>query len=107
LGIIVFLIILVTAFGSDETSKGKTKGTYFTGGDFFLYGEVNRNLACPYCQTKGMILVKPMKIKSGISGAKAGGGLMTGGISLLITGISSKKSANQAHCKKCSTTWNF
>jgi hypothetical protein len=48
-----------------------------------------------------------MKRKKGISGGKVMGGLLTGGISLLATGLSRKEQATQAHCDNCKSTWDF
>jgi hypothetical protein len=44
-------------------------------------------------------------MKKGISGAKAMGGLFTGGISLLATGLSRKENATQRWCAQCDTYW--
>ena len=45
--------------------------------------------------------------KMGISGAKATGALLTGGLSLLFTGLSREEEFTQAHCLTCNSTWHF
>ena len=71
------------------------------------WGPVNSALVCPHCQTRGQVHTKSMKRKKGISGGKVVGGLLTGGISLLATGLSRKEQATQAHCDNCKSTWDF
>lgn len=110
-GVIFILVLLVGLFSTDSAEAKKlessSKIVTFSTSDRLIYGEVSRNMICPHCQRKGMVMTKPVKIKAGVSGAKAGIGLMTGGVSLLATGLSSKKNQTQAHCKNCSTTWIF
>lgn len=72
-----------------------------------IWGPVNLALICPHCQTKGQVHTKRVKRKKGISGGKVVGGLLTGGISLLGTGLSRKQRATQAHCDNCGSTWDF
>jgi hypothetical protein len=60
---------------------------------------------CPHCQVKGQVLSYPVEIKRGISGGKATGAILTGGISLLGTGLSRKESRTQMGCGNCKTTW--
>lgn len=67
----------------------------------------NPNLVCPHCQTKGMVWVEQIKVKKGISGGKATAALLTGGLSLLATGLSKKGLVTKATCKNCSMTWHF
>ncbi len=71
------------------------------------WGIQNTTLVCPHCQTKGQVRTMPTKRKRGISGAKATGALLTGGTSLLVTGLSRKEGVTQAHCDHCGSTWDF
>jgi hypothetical protein len=71
------------------------------------WGVKNSMLVCPHCQTTGNVRTKPIVQKSGISGAKATGAVLTGGISILATGLSQKENKTQAHCDKCGSTWVF
>lgn len=69
--------------------------------------QLNPMMICPHCQTKGNVMTKSIKQKRGISGSKVMGGLFTGGISLLATGLSGKESKTQAYCASCDSTWTF
>jgi uncharacterized Zn finger protein len=71
------------------------------------WGPVNSALVCPHCQTKGKVHARVLKRKRGISGAKVMWGLMTGGRSLMVTGLSRKERLTQAHCDHCGSTWEF
>ena len=71
------------------------------------WGPQNPALVCPHCQTKGRVRVKPVQRKKGVSGAKATGALLTGGVSMLATGLSRKEGSTQAHCERCNSTWDF
>ena len=71
------------------------------------WGPQNPAMICPHCHTKGRVRVKPVTRKKGISGAKATGALLTGGVSMLATGLSRKEGLTQAHCEHCNATWDF
>jgi len=75
--------------------------------DDVQWGPVRPAMICPHCQTKGQVHTKSVKQKKGISGGKVMGGLLTGGISLLATGLSRKEKLTQAHCGNCNSTWYF
>jgi len=51
------------------------------------------------------VTTKPVKVKRGVSGGKATAAVLTGGISLLGTGLSRKVKATELHCGNCSMTW--
>lgn len=65
----------------------------------------NKEMICPHCQTKGSVITKKTKKKGSISGGKVMGGLMTGGVSLLATGLSRKEKVTEAYCKNCKIKW--
>ena len=71
------------------------------------WGPLNSALVCPHCQAPGKVRTRGLKVKKGISGAKATGALLTGGVSLLATGLSRKEATTQAHCDNCNSTWQF
>lgn len=71
------------------------------------HGPLNRVFVCPHCQSKGKVRTKAVKRKKGISGGKATAALITGGISVLATGLSRKENLTQAHCESCNSTWLF
>lgn len=71
------------------------------------YGAVNLAMVCPHCQAKGKVRTKKVDQKAGVSGGKATAALLTGGISLLATGLSRKVKITQAHCDACESDWAF
>jgi len=71
------------------------------------WGPLNPAMICPHCQEKGKVRLAPITQKKGISGGKATGAILTGGISLLATGLSRKENNTQAHCDNCEATWIF
>lgn len=72
-----------------------------------LHGATNPQLVCPHCQTKGKVRAKSVHQKKGISGGKATAALLTGGVSILATGLSRKENATAAHCDNCNSNWVF
>jgi hypothetical protein len=64
-------------------------------------------MICPHCQVKGQTRTKIVENKRGVSGGKATAAILTGGISLLATGLSRKEEATQARCGNCSNLWSF
>ena len=77
---------------------------------------INPNLVCPHCQVRGRVATSQIKSKQGISGGKATGpcslvgspfAVLTGGLSLLATGLSKKKLVTEARCGNCSMSWHI
>lgn len=64
-------------------------------------------MVCPQCGERGQVRVKTVKQKRGVSGGKAAGALLTGGLSLFATGLSRKAQVTEAHCSNCSITWHI
>lgn len=62
-------------------------------------------LVCPHCQTRGQVTAYPVTTKDGISGAKATGAILTGGVSMLGTGLSRKSAKTRMVCGNCGTEW--
>jgi hypothetical protein len=71
------------------------------------YGPINPQVICPHCQTRGTVRTIPIKKKTGISGGKATAAFLTGGVSLLATGLSRKEAFTQAHCGNCNSVWSY
>lgn len=67
----------------------------------------NSKMICPHCQTKGSVKTRKVKRKKGISGGKATGALLTGGLSLLATGLSKKEKVTEARCTACGAIWHY
>ena len=112
-GILVGIPVIVLIYGAimnfkkviEELQKYEEnkRGTRLTG----LYGRTNSAMTCPHCQEKGKVRVKPVEQKKEASGAKATGAILTGGASLLFTGLSRKEQLTQVYCDNCHNTWNF
>src|SRR5436305_5690990 len=68
-------------------------------------GQVNAAMICPHCQARGTVRTKQVTQKKGVSGGKATAAVLTGGVSLLATGLSRKEAMTEAHCDKCGSTW--
>jgi hypothetical protein len=64
-------------------------------------------IVCPHCQVRGQVVTKRVKVKRGVSGGKATGAVLTGGLSILATGLSRKEAVTRATCGNCNTTWTF
>jgi len=64
-----------------------------------------RGITCQQCGSVGTVTTKEMKKKSGISGGKATAAVLTGGFSILATGLSRKDKVTQMHCSACGVTW--
>lgn len=62
-------------------------------------------LVCPHCQTKGHVVAHPVVTKDGISGGKATGAILTGGVSMLGTGLSRKSAKTRMECGNCGSNW--
>ncbi|HYA40277.1 MAG TPA: hypothetical protein VEF34_03175 [Syntrophobacteraceae bacterium] len=49
----------------------------------------------------GKVEIEVKQMKKGISGGKATAAILTGGFSLLVTGLSRKEQLTEAKCRKC------
>lgn len=67
---------------------------------------INKLLTCPHCHIAGFVDQREVKTKQGISGGKATGAVLTGGISLFATGLSRKQKVTEMRCTKCKTVWH-
>lgn len=69
---------------------------------------LNIKLVCPHCQTAGFCSTIPITVKQGISGGKATAALLTGGLSVLATGLSrAPATMTKVICSNCKSTWQF
>ena len=64
-----------------------------------------KGINCQQCGSVGTVTANEMKKKSGISGGKATAAVLTGGFSILATGLSRKDKVTQMHCSACGVTW--
>lgn len=75
--------------------------------DALKYGPLSAQMACPHCQSRGVVHTKKVTQKKGVSGGKATAAVLTGGLSMLATGLSRKEALTEAHCVNCGATWHF
>lgn len=66
----------------------------------------NSQLVCPLCMKSGNVYTKLVKRKKGLSGGKATAAILTGGISMLGTGLSRKEKQTECYCKNCRSTFH-
>ena len=64
-------------------------------------------MICPHCQAKGNVTTERVKVKKGVSGEKATAAVLTGGVSILATGLSRKEELTKAYCRNCGNVWHF
>jgi hypothetical protein len=70
-------------------------------------GMLRPQIICPQCQERGQVRCKAVTNKEGVSGGKATAALLTGGVSMLATGLSRMEAATQATCDNCQSVWQF
>jgi hypothetical protein len=61
---------------------------------------------CPHCQQAGGVSRRLVRRKRGISGGKAAGAVLTGGVSMLATGLSRKEDVTNLSCSNCGMSWD-
>lgn len=70
-------------------------------------GAIHFSIVWPHCQQRGQVRTTRMRRKQGISGSKATAAILTGGLTLLATGLSRKEWRTQARCDACRSQWDF
>lgn len=65
----------------------------------------NPSIECPFCHVVGRVRIWQRQVKRGISGGKATGAILTGGLSLPLTGLSRKQWVRRAKCTNCRMAW--
>lgn len=71
------------------------------------FEDTDKHIICPHCQVKGQVSTRKVTRKTGVSGGKAAAAIVTGGWSLLATGISRKEDQTECRCGKCKSVWYF
>lgn len=71
------------------------------------HGQINPKMICPHCQYTNCVRLQTVKRKKGISGSKATAAILTGGVSLLATGLARKEQMTEAYCGNCNNNWLF
>jgi len=102
--VVIVGIALLYHWTATKNMSEEEKDNYY---DTAEHGKLRKEIICPHCQTKGQIRTKETKRKKGISGAKATGALLTGGLSILATGLSRKEVGTEAYCGNCKSICFF
>lgn len=63
-------------------------------------------IVCPHCGATGSVRSRQITQKKGVSGGKLTGAVLTGGISMLGTGLSRKEKVTELRCGNCGTVWH-
>jgi hypothetical protein len=71
------------------------------------WGERKAAVVCPHCGARGGVRAKTVERKGGVSGAKATAAVLTGGLSVLATGLARTEALEQLHCSGCTMTWTI
>lgn len=106
-GIVVvagMVAIVISVYAKLDDKDKKAVGEMFINME---HGPINPALICPHCQEQGHVHTKSVQQKKGISGGKATAALLTGGVSMLATGLSRNEQATEAYCGNCKSTWTF
>lgn len=98
-GLFLVAFIAIWAICNPEKAKASWKAEQL--------GPVNPNIVCSQCNTAGKCRVKPIDKKVGVSGGKATAAILTGGVSLLATGLARKELVSQVTCEHCNCSWQF
>lgn len=67
--------------------------------------KINPFIFCPHCKHRGMVMVRKVEKKRGVSGGKATAAILTAGVSLFATGLSRKEKVMEAKCGNCKMQW--
>jgi hypothetical protein len=71
------------------------------------HGALRKDFQCPHCKKTGCVYTREVKVKSGISGGKVTGAILTGGLSLFATGLARKDKKTEAYCDNCKVRWHL
>ncbi|HLR83394.1 MAG TPA: hypothetical protein VK059_00510 [Nocardioidaceae bacterium] len=63
-------------------------------------------IICEHCGERGQVTVRVVTRGKGISGGKATAGLMTGGLSLPLAGLSKNQQVRHLTCGNCGMAWD-
>ncbi len=69
--------------------------------------QLQGKLICPHCQATGYVSTKKVKVKVGVHGGTVTAAVLTGGISMLGTGLSLRHEKTEANCSNCKSSWLF
>lgn len=67
--------------------------------------EADARIVCPSCHEKGHVRTEITTVKSGLDGGKATAGILTGGATLPLTGLSRDDLVQRRTCGNCASIW--
>lgn len=94
----VFACIIIAAVRADHSPAAKVAQAEAN--------ERQRKVICPHCHEAGGVSRRLVRRKRGISGGKATGAVLTGGVSMLATGLSRKEDVTNLSCSNCGMSWD-
>jgi hypothetical protein len=97
--VIVLSVLCGVAQAMEKIAKTKTDAEQRKAGE--------HKIVCPQCQERGFVTTASVTEKTGIHGGKATAAILTGGVSMLATGLSNELGKTQATCSNCGSTWRF
>jgi hypothetical protein len=65
----------------------------------------NNQIVCVHCHKSGCVTTFKVQRKVGVSGGKATAAILTGGVSLLATGLARKEWVTQIRCGNCGSVY--
>lgn len=96
-GLVIVAIAAVLIYFAAMAEEGKAK----------IKIARDAKIVCAQCHSVGHVTTSAVTLKKCISGGKATGAILTGGASLLVTGLSRKEVATEAKCSNCGSVWHF
>jgi hypothetical protein len=69
--------------------------------------QLDAKIICRQCQERGYVTTQQVMERAGIHGGKATAAILTGGVSMLATGLSNEVGRTQTTCSNCGSTWRF
>jgi hypothetical protein len=103
LGVILYIIMCA----EERKMKGMSLDQQIAYANEQLHGPLNEEIKCPHCRRRGGVHTRQAERKTGVSGSKLTGAILTGGTSLLVTGLSRREQATNAYCDRCESKWRF
>lgn len=97
---------LMAQWPADRDAPSSPRPSFWTQlRDALLADRHNPAIRCPFCEAVGTVRTRRVRVRAGIHGGKATAALFTGGLSLLLTGLSRMEEKTELHCDNCGMTW--
>jgi phage FluMu protein Com len=102
--VLTLIVVLLNTIAGNRGSTHNSAENYLMD---FAHGQPNLLMNCPHCSKVGFVRTKQEKHTHGLHGGKATAAILTGGVSLLATGLSKKAKVTVAFCESCKNSWQF